>query len=294
LALFGQFMDTLVQHHLALGDEVQVERRALWQFDLPEMQSVATQVDRLYFPHRLQSQFPIGASARYFKTTAFPEFLTVDRCGWGASLSWVPVKPEVNDEAWRLYRQLQQRIAANQSVFEQPSASVELPFRDYLLFVCQLPHDETIQFHSSVTVEAALETVLTYAEQSGQPVVVKGHPANRKSMAPLRELTRRFRHALWVEDRSVHTCLAGASRVFLVNSGVGFEAMLHNKTVVHFGRAEYSSVVPLAACEPAALRALESYAHSQEDYVGFLQAFLRRAVRFDDPGTYGRASADGA
>ena len=50
-------------------------------------------------------------------------------------------------------------------------------------------------------------------------------------MIPLKQLTQEA-GAEWVEDVSIHDCLAGAERVFMVNSGVGFEAILHGKPVV--------------------------------------------------------------
>ncbi len=198
-------------------------------------------------------------------------------------MSWSPIAPDVPSEAdWKLFGELQARIANNVSLFDQPEQR-EVGEPGYLLFVCQLPHDETIQFHSDVRVETALATVLAYAEATRQRVVVKGHPVNRGAMGPLREATKACRAAIWAETASIHSCLAGASTVYLVNSGVGFEAMLHDKPIVRFGEAEYSNVVPKAEPTVESLAALAGRRHSLADYVGFLGAFKGRCLCLDDP-----------
>lgn len=288
LALFGTFLDNLEIYHKSIGHEVVVDNRPLWHFELSEMQTYAEEFDLLYFAHRLKRQFPIGNCARYFKTTPFPEYVTVDKNGWGASLSWLPVEPVVSDEALRFFDELRQRAASNISLFDQPSLNISVGVRDYLLFVCQLPHDETIRFHSPVSVEDALATVISYAERIGKPLVVKGHPANPMSMAPLKALTETCPLAYWVDGVSIHACLAGAQRVFMVNSGVGFEAMLHDKTIIHFGLAEYSSVLPQAECSVQALVDLEDYRHSSATYAGFLYSFFQQTIKNDDLESFGR------
>ena len=40
----------------------------------------------------------------------------------------------------------------------------------------------------------------------------------------------------------IHDFLRNCNEVFLVNSGVGFEAILHRKPIIRFGDAEYNSV----------------------------------------------------
>lgn len=197
--MFGTFLDNLELYHRSHGHDVVVDRRPLWQFELAEMQACATSFDLVFFAHRLRNQFPIGSRARYFKTTPFSEYVTVDANGWGASLSWLPVKPIVNDNALGFFDELKQRISSNTSLFDQPPLDMAVGINNYLLFVCQLPHDETIRFHSSVSVEDALKTVIAYAEQTGRPLVVKGHPANPKSMAPLKAMTEACQMAHWVK-----------------------------------------------------------------------------------------------
>jgi hypothetical protein len=288
LSLFGKFIDNLEAHFAACGWEVVSDKKPLWQFELAEMQELAKSFDLVLFPHKLASQFPIGSNALYYKTTPIPEFLTVDPMGWGASLSFVPVDPEYTSESLSFFIDLQKRIDENKSVFLQPLAS-KLPYeKDYLLFICQIPHDETIQFHSAVSVVDALAGVIDYAEMRGRRLLVKGHPANRKSMAQLRAMTQDSKICTWIEEASIHDCLAGAERVFMVNSGVGFEAMLHGKTVVHFGHAEYSNVCLRAEPNAASIAAVEQKFVHPEAMAGFLYAFFKNTILYNDVSTYDR------
>lgn len=287
--LYEAFADGLEAYHRLCGDEVAVEHRPLWQFDLETMQRRSPEFDRVYFPHRLRTQFPIGPNAIYFKSSPFADYFTVDPVGWGASLSFLPTSGARQPASMDLMERLGERVRTNESVFDQPPQGGRPVPGAYHLFVCQLPHDETIRFHSDVGVEQALSTTIRYAEQRGLTLVVKGHPANLKSMAPLRARTEASSAAIWVDDHSIHTCLAYAQKVFLVNSGVGFEAFLHDRTVIRFGRAEYDEVTPRADPDVASLVALETHEHSLTDYADFLARFLSRCVHVGDPATYGPA-----
>jgi CDP-glycerol glycerophosphotransferase (TagB/SpsB family) len=71
-------------------------------------------------------------------------------------------------------------------------------------------------------------------------LVFKAHPTNIKSAKPLREVTQGA-DVYW-SSASVHDLIAYSDAVYVINSGVGFEALLQNKPVVTFGRVEYDAV----------------------------------------------------
>ena len=288
LGLFGAFIDNLVAFHQDEGNIVDIIKRPLWQLAVPEFQEMAKNYDRVYFPHKLKKQFPLGSNALYYKNSPIPEFMTVDPEGWGASLSFLPVEPDYSPEAIAFYDVLRRRIDANISLFSQPDLKNFIPYKDYLLFLCQLPHDETIQYHSSVSVETALEAVLDFAATADRRLVVKGHPANRRAMLPLKAMVDASPTATWIDDASIHTCISGASCVFTVNSGSGIEVMMHGKPLVHFGRAEYSSVTIGANSEPKGLANLDIKTVNIKDYIGFLYNFFAHTFKFDDANAFVR------
>jgi len=283
---FGKFIDGVISYHRNNGDAVISETRALWQFSLEEMQHVASQHDIVYFPHRVQQQFPIGPNALFYKNAALLDHFTIDPAGWGASLSFLPPEPVPGGRRVDIAA-LRAPLASNRSIFEQPSPAAAPIDAPYLLFLCQLPHDETIKLHSDVTVEQALDAVIRYAERAGARLIVKGHPANPRSMAPLQQRTEASDAALWVDDQSIHSCLKGAERVFLVNSGAGIETILHDRTLLRFGRAEYDSVVPLVAPTPEAIAGAADYRHDSRAYENFITTFAQNCVYLPDQNSFG-------
>jgi hypothetical protein len=283
---YARFLDGLAAYHDGLGDVVTVETRPLWQFELDDMQAASGVHDTFYFPHKLRPQFPIGANALYYKLAPLSDYMTVDPAGWGASLSFLPLPIVTNAAAVQTFDRLRQMIDRNESKIEQPAAGPPPVPEAYALFVCQVPHDEAILFHSRVSVESALASAIAYAEHRDITLVVKGHPANPKSMVPLKALADASNRAVWVDDISIHTCLAGADRVLLVNSGVGMEAMLHGKPVIRFGRAEYDAVVPRADPSVGSIVGLEQSPFGVADYAGFFHAYLAHCIRIDDIGSY--------
>lgn len=288
LTKFGHFIDGIASHHREAGDDVTVVRKPLWAFEFAEMEAVCRDHDRVYFPHKLKHQFPIGDNAVFYKNAPLADYFTVDANGWGASLSFLPPPRLAGPDADALFERLRVRIANNESIFEQPQASAAPVESAYDLFVCQVPHDETIRFHSNVSVEQALSVVLEYAQHTKRIVVVKGHPANPGSMAPLKALTQTCAMAKWVDDISIHTCMAGADKVFLVNSGSGMEALLHRKPVIRFGRAEYDSVTPQSAPDMNTLIEVASRPCDLTAYPAFIYGYLRHCIHLDTPQDYAR------
>lgn len=285
LGQFGEFIDGIASYHRSRGDIVLSDTRPLWQFGLDEMQKISAAHDIVYFPHRLRSQFPIGPNALYYKNAALLDHFSIDPAGWGASLTFLPPAPVAGARHVSLST-LRAPLAANRSIFKQPLPGPLPVDKPYLLFLCQLPHDETIQFHSQVSVEHALDAVIAYAESSAVPLIVKGHPANPQSMEPLRQRTERSRTALWVDNRSIHSCLEAAKKVFLVNSGSGFEAILHDRTLLRFGYAEYDSVVPLVLPNPESIAMYDDYEHDSWAYAEFITSFAQNCVNIRDSHSY--------
>ena len=117
-----------------------------------------------------------------------------------------------------------------------------------------IPYDETISFHSDIGVSQALEVVLEWmiSYPSDYSLVIKGHPVNYSAMEPLKKVYLDFLKGLednsqlnrfiWLDKVSIHQVLASSDAVITVNSGVGIEAILHQKKVLTFGNADYSTI----------------------------------------------------
>lgn len=110
-----------------------------------------------------------------------------------------------------------------------------------VFFPLQIRHDQAIRYFCDHAFDDVLAAVVAWSEKRGVVLHIKGHPANPKLM---REYQQRYPTSPWLQwrDDNLHDLVDECDAVFTVNSGVGFEAMLHGKPIVMFGRAEYDCV----------------------------------------------------
>ena len=233
----------LFNHHRFVGDLVHFIEKPLWQFTPEYVESL--DADIVYIPHKSTDTFPVrGKEVRYYMQTVFPFQFYIDSKGFAGGASRYPFDFDANREVphGSFYAQMQARAALNESKFEQPAnTDLYLP-DDYFLYLCQIPHDETIKYHSDISVLDALFATCKTAEKLNIPLIVKGHPVNPGSMAPLHQLTTQFKNAYWVDNISIHDLIPHSKAVIVVNSGTGMETLLHKKPIVTFGRCEYDCV----------------------------------------------------
>jgi hypothetical protein len=230
------FYGHLLRRHEEIGDSVTFEKKPLWQFKPHEY--ILSDYDIVYIPHKQRYQFDLGDKGRYYMQQVIPSIFSIDTYGWGADHSKTPFKNYNGSPS--AFNLLSKRIEENKSKFDQKRLIAFEGNKDYVFFPCQLPHDETIKYHSEVSVYEALKETIVACGELQLPLVVKGHPANPGSMAELKELALSFENVLWVENISIHQLLENCMFVSLVNSGVGFEALLHKKPVLAFGNSDYS------------------------------------------------------
>lgn len=246
------FKHTLKERLAANGISVAIQEKALWQFNPEDVAKTCKDLDcdQVYIPHKQNFQFQVaGVKNFYYMQTVFPHIFTLDTWGWGHNMTYSPIQPWKHEcidieNGRKVMAELQKRISNNVSKFAQPSQG-KLNDSDYMTFICQLPHDETIKYFSDVEVIDALRCTCNYAIKHNKKLYVKGHPANPSSQGPLKSVAQGFNHSLirWVEDVSIHDLFRNTDLVVCVNSGTGMEAMLHHKPVLTFGRSEYQDVV---------------------------------------------------
>jgi len=240
---FENFVNKVVEEYSFRGDEIKVVEKALWQFSPKDVEEY--DADITFVPHKEKHNFDCGdRRILYYMQMVIPEYFSVNKTGWLAGATYAPLDPKDGDENEKCFDELSARSKNNMSKFDQPKRLFnQFPHRDYILFPCQLPHDETIKWHSKISVEQALNAVITYCEQNNQKLIVKGHPVNKASMEPLKTLTVASTVTEYIEDGSIFDFIEHAKLVCVVNSGTGFESILMNKPVVMFGDAEYDKVV---------------------------------------------------
>lgn len=224
------------------------------EYLLPEITpDLARRYDDPYVPHR--GKVDGYKDCHFYMQTVFPHLFSVDTRGWGGDLSFLPVGTDYTED---VFPEFQQRISLNQSFFPQPERRELAPCD--IFFAAQLPHDLNVMQQSDVGVQYALKNTLEFARAHRLKVVAKGHPVWGS------QAYQNYGHVEW-SDASIHDLIESCRGVVTVNSGVGMEAVLHEKPVFAFGRANYSEVTA---------DSLDALFDHTADYRGFFNAWYSK------------------
>lgn len=197
-----------------------------------------------FFAYHTVSDTDVGL---HFKETDRPSLFSFDRrgyAGWSkfsamtlSELHSADVAPQV---ARDFFEQEKQRvIGGNLSKYRQADVSdvEELPEK-FIFVALQLIGDAVSQL-AYLNLFEMLDEVIRTAETQGLSVVVKRHPlcTTPEVSHYLGELVSKG--TVRQVYSSIHAIIPKAEAVCVINSGVGAEALLHEKPVYVFGRADY-------------------------------------------------------
>ena len=234
------------------GHDVHVMIKPMWEITPEFVQGLnddrdeEDRFDLFLVPHKERQNFNVWPTpVLYYMQMVYPWTFSIDPAGWLSSAFHWPIKPKDHDEHPR-YDELLTLAGRNISKFEQPTLGNESALPDkYLFLPLQLPHDENIILHSSVSMAQAIHATLGFGTTLNIPVVVKPHPINPAAMQDMRKVFDFFanpEYHYWIDNVSVHDCIENSEAVFTVNSGVGMETIMHNKPLFSFGESEYDEV----------------------------------------------------
>lgn len=290
---FVLLMANALERH---GVPVDVHELPNWEIDRARIDQDHSSL--AFVPHRCSSNFGPGATPVLFYMQEFFRWaFVVDEKGWSAASSQYPVQIDFEArQAGVAFDQYRARMANGQlaSKFAQqqqrsraqllednvlPSTKNWLGqkvLRPYIFFPIQIPTDQSIQLFSDFSVMDVITALIDWARTAQVAVVLKPHPANRKSMIPFESLADG--QTVFMSDANIKDLIEHSSAVYTINSGVGFEALLQLKPVVTFGRVEYDCVTYNAT--PNTLDDAWAYAESSTaaelefKYRGFMNWFL--------------------
>lgn len=249
-------------------------------------------------PHRCFIDFDDGNTpVLFYMQEYFRWVFVVNERGWSAASSQYPVVLDnvnvTTNSAFSEYRrrlvdgELASKFAqVERKDIKQLIESKGVPvvcdadnknvLRPYIFFPLQVPTDQSIKYFSDVSEEDVVRGLCLWAKEKGIAIVLKPHPANLKSSQPFYEHVD-DKNIFW-SDLHVHDLISNSIAVYTINSGVGFEALLHSVPVVTFGRAEYDCVTfksSLKAFDEAWEYCLNSSSSQLEkNYSRFLDWFL--------------------
>ncbi|MEA2326360.1 MAG: hypothetical protein QOE68_1319 [Thermoanaerobaculia bacterium] len=184
----------------------------------------------------------------FFKEMHLPGLFTVDVDGWGVEHS--ALQRDIDFEGVdadsavpRLAALRERMVIGNLSRQPQPAAG-DVPDSGYILLALQMPADSVVVDHSPISMMALLDAVTGWAEARRQRVAVKLHPCSLNIADLVEAVTRLTRGSRYVVEvrGNIHSLIAAARGVFVINSSTGFEALLHGKPVATFGDCDYKRV----------------------------------------------------
>jgi capsular polysaccharide biosynthesis protein len=182
----------------------------------------------------------------FLKEMHLPGLFTLDPQGWGVEHSRMQRRPDFDtldpgEAAARVAALRDAFLSSGESRLPQPEAAVPPEDPGFILVPLQRPHDYVIDAHSPLSVRDFIDTVAGWAARTGRTVALKLHPANDldpEIVAAARGWTARSPHVRLVAG-NIHRLLAAARGVFVINSGSGFEGLLHGRPVATFGDCDY-------------------------------------------------------
>lgn len=190
----------------------------------------------------------------FYKQMHLPELFTIDTLGWGADHSGMQARPDWssvdNARAEEFVSALRLRfLKTGGSKLPQPGRHGALSLPDEYIFVpTQTPRDYVQVYHAPISVLAFVRLMAEWADDSKQNVVFKLHPGlyhTSECDSEIIDAVNQYAAAsdfVFCLDANVHDLIAGATAVFTINSGVGFESLIHGKPVVTFGDCDYKWV----------------------------------------------------
>jgi len=242
------FVRALAAHLSTQKYDVKIIEMPLWMITIEYVGKKSVETDFIFIPHKMKQNWNLDNRVFYYMQMAVPHIFSIDNEGWCASASHWPIsidKQSINGNVIKIFNE---RISSNKSKFTQSLTKIKLPPK-YVFFPCQLPHDETIKFHSDISVEQALEALILWLINfpSDIKLVIKSHPANLKAMDSLKQILKQYlpnypflkSMIIWLDGGNIHELISNSIAIFTVNSGVGLEAMAHCKMVYTFGNADY-------------------------------------------------------
>ena len=256
---WGDFSQERFKYHKNLNDNVKILEAPMWQITIDLLRKVIKtfNFDLVYIPHHSKFTFdkfneletdPLlqNIKIKYYMQMSLPWLFQVDEEGWCAGASNWPILPNGNDSKEILLK-LKERQNLGKSKFQQPDLlnkfnSHHCFRKDFVLFACQIPHDQTIKHHSKISVIEALKRTIIWCKKNKLNLIIKSHPENLVSMEPLYEIFKKYNYGVWVNNMNINFLLKKCITLFCVNSGVGMEAIIHEKPVFCFGDADYASV----------------------------------------------------
>jgi capsule polysaccharide export protein KpsC/LpsZ len=219
------------------GEKVDIIVLPQWKVDENYINNL--NYKKIYIAHKNNQQIKDNRAIFYMQEV-YPYFFTADKSGWGGGssvrhdLDFLSIENTKDFDVFNDY--VVESKETKHIQFEGDS-----DFDYDVFFPLQIPNDETIRYYSDFELKDVVEAVIKWSSCSGVKILFKTHPVN-KDISYLDLSLLDTSNVRFTDTGNIHTYISKSKAVFVVNSGVGFEALTHYKPVVNFGDAAYDSV----------------------------------------------------
>ena len=173
------------------------------------------------------------------------ELFTIDTQGWGYDHSrraeFPPHLIDLDTARTFCQEKSENLLVSGISKIDQPTETDVTPAR-FILVPVQTPRDYTIKHHSPITVRYFVDSVQAWAVETENHVCFKLHPHNTLDMDIINAIQHAADNSRYVHlvNGNIHELIKRSQGLFVINSGTGFEALIHGKPVATFGNCDYN------------------------------------------------------
>jgi len=175
----------------------------------------------------------------HLKTAYIPDYFYFDKhgySGWSDLAQEYEYDVDIEDIRDEIQALCDSYITDNRSRNIQPQTAY-IPNEPYVLVLLQRTNDSVMGF-AHMNSQTLLDEVTELYKDTEYTVCVKSHPlADPDKNAGDEDIT--MSPEVFHATGSLHKIIAGATAVYTVNSGSGFEALLHGKRVFTSGDSDY-------------------------------------------------------
>ena len=237
VARWREFEDLLTDRLKELGHEV----------IRMELGDPAPEPDHDYkiHAHKNRNELPFKVGL-FYKEMHIKGLFTVDTHGWGSVHSQSQAAPDlsrIDSHEARSFCESRCQTFLTDGFSRQLQPSIRPiagAVKPYLFAPLQLISDDTIKHHSPIGVFRFIDILADWAHSRRVNVVFKLHPG-REFPELNRAVERRVAASPYIFclNENVHALILNSIGVCVINSGVGFEALIHGRPVITFGRSDY-------------------------------------------------------
>lgn len=205
--------------------------------------------------------------------------------GWAAVVDSAPEWLKMDDGEAELFSEgLRKRyVEAKLSRYHRMSEKTEQDIPDGFIVVYLQCQDDTVMALKRFSTQEMVKSII--AQRGDKPVVIKRHPlCEAPEIDALLAEVVDPEAGVYQSQENVHDLSARASVVACMNSGAGFDSLLHGRKVMVFGVSDYRH----AAFEITDLSQVGDVIHAPEHDPMLIKKYLfwylnRRSVHVDSP-----------